>query len=134
MWRYTTIGPIIAGLCGLSGCGNTVSPGQRSPLVPLDRGTDHRDFEVRVLLESTLERCVRHDVRLQSYTELVDALSSDDLLVVEGGHHYASDCRRSVFPRAGDRSRIFIRGSFDRNCWPRCVASCRTIRWSRSRK
>ncbi len=29
MWRYTTIGVIIAGLCSLPGGGNTVSPGQR---------------------------------------------------------------------------------------------------------
>ena len=30
MWKYATISLVIAVLCGVQGCGNTVSPGQRA--------------------------------------------------------------------------------------------------------
>ena len=82
MWRYTTIGLIMAGLCVLPGCGNTVSPGQRGlRWYPLTEGLTTETLKSGFYWRAPWNDVYVYDVRLQSYTEMVDALSSDDLLV-----------------------------------------------------
>jgi hypothetical protein len=82
MWRYTTIGVIIAGLCSLTGCGNTVSPGQRGlRWYPLTEGLTTETLKSGFYWRAPWNDVYVYDVRLQSYAEMVDALSSDDLLV-----------------------------------------------------
>ena len=61
---------------------------------PLTEGLTAEDVEEQLLLARALERHFVYDVRLQSYTETVDALSSDDLLVqLKTRHHHATDYR-----------------------------------------
>lgn len=82
MWRYTTIGLIMAGLYSLPGCGNTVSPGQRGlRWYPLTEGLTTETLKSGFYWRAPWNDVYVYDVRLQSYTETVDALSSDDLLV-----------------------------------------------------
>lgn len=103
----------------------------RSPLVPVNRRADDRDLKVGVLLESPWNDVYVYDVRLQSYTEMVDALSSDDLLVKLKAAIIMRPIAEEVYFLAQEIGPDFIPGLSDRSCWPRCAASCRTIRWSR---
>ena len=50
-------------------------------MVSVDGRADDRNVEKRVLLARSLDDIFVYDIRLQSYTETVDALSSDDLFV-----------------------------------------------------
>jgi len=82
MWRYATIILAIAALCSLEGCGTTVQPGQRGlRWYPLSEGLQTETLKSGFYWRAPWNDVFVYDVRLQSYTELVDALSADDLLV-----------------------------------------------------
>lgn len=82
MSRWMAIGLILAALSGLHGCGTTVSPGQRGlRWYPLSEGLQTETLKSGFYWRAPWNDVYVYDVRLQSYTEMVDALSSDDLLV-----------------------------------------------------
>ena len=82
MWRNLVIGLIIVALGGLEGCGTTVNPGQRGlRWYPLSGGLQSETLNSGFYWRAPWNDVYAYDVRLQSYTELVDALSADDLLV-----------------------------------------------------
>lgn len=82
MWRYMTIFLVIASIGVLEGCGTTVSPGQRGlRWYPLTEGLTTETLKSGFYWRAPWNDIYVYDVRLQSYTEMVDALSSDDLLV-----------------------------------------------------
>jgi regulator of protease activity HflC (stomatin/prohibitin superfamily) len=82
MWRYATILLVIAALGGLESCGTTVDPGQRGlRWYPLSEGLTTETLKSGFYWRAPWNDVFVYDVRLQSYTELVDALSADDLLV-----------------------------------------------------
>jgi len=82
MWRYMTILLVIASIGVLQGCGNTVNPGQRGlRWYPLTEGLTTETLKSGFYWRAPWNDIYVYDVRLQSYTETVDALSSDDLLV-----------------------------------------------------
>ena len=82
MNRWMAIGLILAALSGLHGCGNTVSPGQRGlRWYPLTEGLTTETLKSGFYWRAPWNDIYVYDIRLQSYTETVDALSSDDLLV-----------------------------------------------------
>lgn len=82
MNRWMAIGLILATLSGLQGCGTTVSPGQRGlRWYPLTEGLTTETLKSGFYWRAPWNDIFVYDIRLQSYTETVDALSSDDLLV-----------------------------------------------------
>ncbi len=82
MNRWMAIGLILAALSGLHGCGTTVSPGQRGlRWYPLTEGLTTETLKSGFYWRAPWNDIFVYDIRLQSYTETVDALSSDDLLV-----------------------------------------------------
>ncbi|CAE6749361.1 prohibitin family protein [Nitrospira defluvii] len=73
---------IIASMAAWQGCGNTVHPGQRGlRWYPLTEGLTTETLKSGFYWRAPWNDIFIYDVRLQSYTETVDALSSDDLLV-----------------------------------------------------
>lgn len=82
MRRAILVGAALATLCSLPGCGNTVHPGQRGlRWYPLTEGLTTETLKSGFYWRAPWNDIFIYDVRLQSYTEMVDALSSDDLLV-----------------------------------------------------
>lgn len=82
MWRYTTILAVIVSIYVLEGCGNTVNPGQRGlRWYPLTEGLTTETLKSGFYWRAPWNDIFVYDIRLQSYTETVAALSSDDLLV-----------------------------------------------------
>lgn len=82
MRRYITILVIIILVGGLQACGNTVHPGQRGlRWYPLTEGLTTETLKSGFYWRAPWNDIFVYDIRLQSYTETVDALSSDDLLV-----------------------------------------------------
>jgi regulator of protease activity HflC (stomatin/prohibitin superfamily) len=82
MWRALAIFLVVAALGGLQGCGTTVNPGQRGlRWYPLSGGLQSETLNSGFYWRAPWNDVYAYDVRLQSYTELVDALSADDLLV-----------------------------------------------------
>lgn len=82
MWRSMTIFLVIASIGVLQGCGTTVNPGQRGlRWYPLTEGLTTETLKSGFYWRAPWNDIYVYDVRLQSYTEMVDALSSDDLLV-----------------------------------------------------
>ncbi|MBL8042877.1 MAG: prohibitin family protein [Nitrospira sp.] len=82
MRRLTGILLIIGSLVGWQGCGNTVHPGQRGlRWYPLTEGLTTETLKSGFYWRAPWNDIFVYDIRLQSYTETVDALSSDDLLV-----------------------------------------------------
>lgn len=82
MRRYITIFLIIVSIGCLQGCGNTVHPGQRGlRWYPLTEGLTTETLKSGFYWRAPWNDIFVYDIRLQSYTETVDALSSDDLLV-----------------------------------------------------
>lgn len=82
MRRCTILFLIIVSVWSLSGCGNTVQPGQRGlRWYPLTEGLTTETLKSGFYWRAPWNDIFVYDIRLQSYTETVDALSSDDLLV-----------------------------------------------------
>ncbi len=82
MWRRCSIVLVLLSLCGLQACGTTVHPGQRGlRWYPLTEGLTTETLKSGFYWRAPWNDIFTYDVRLQSYTETVDALSSDDLLV-----------------------------------------------------
>ncbi len=74
--------PGLLALCLLQACGTTVHPGQRGlRWYPLTEGLTTDTLKSGFYWRAPWNDIFVYDVRLQSYTETVDALSSDDLLV-----------------------------------------------------
>jgi len=72
----------MASLAGWQGCGTTVQPGQRGlRWYPLSEGLTTETLKSGFYWRAPWNDIFVYDIRLQSYTETVDALSSDDLLV-----------------------------------------------------
>ncbi|MBX3237520.1 MAG: prohibitin family protein [Nitrospiraceae bacterium] len=68
--------------CLLQACGTTVHPGQRGlRWYPLTEGLTTNTLKSGFYWRAPWNDIFVYDIRLQSYTETVDALSSDDLLV-----------------------------------------------------
>ncbi|MBA5873332.1 MAG: prohibitin family protein [Nitrospira sp. CR1.2] len=82
MRRFTGILVIMVSLASIQGCGTTVHPGQRGlRWYPLTEGLTTETLKSGFYWRAPWNNIFVYDVRLQSYTETVDALSSDDLLV-----------------------------------------------------
>lgn len=82
MRRFTGILVIMVSLASIPGCGTTVHPGQRGlRWYPLTEGLTTETLKSGFYWRAPWNDIFVYDVRLQSYTETVDALSSDDLLV-----------------------------------------------------
>lgn len=82
MRRCTILFLIIVSVSSLAGCGNTVQPGQRGlRWYPLTEGLTTETLKSGFYWRAPWNDIYVYDIRLQSYTETVDALSSDDLLV-----------------------------------------------------
>lgn len=82
MRRFTGILVIMVSLASIQGCGTTVHPGQRGlRWYPLTEGLTTETLKSGFYWRAPWNDIFVYDVRLQSYTETVDALSSDDLLV-----------------------------------------------------
>jgi regulator of protease activity HflC (stomatin/prohibitin superfamily) len=75
-------GLLVGTLLSLQGCGTTVNPGQRGlRWYPLTEGLTTDTLKTGFYWRAPWNNIFVYDVRWQSYTETVDALSSDDLLV-----------------------------------------------------
>ena len=82
MRRYTILFFITVSVLNLAGCGNTVHPGQRGlRWYPLSEGLTTETLKSGFYWRAPWNDIFVYDIRLQSYTETVDALSSDDLVV-----------------------------------------------------
>jgi regulator of protease activity HflC (stomatin/prohibitin superfamily) len=78
----TTIGFLIGVLLSLQACGNTVQPGQRGlRWYPLTEGLTTDTLKTGFYWRAPWNNIFVYDIKWQSYTETVDALSADDLLV-----------------------------------------------------
>jgi regulator of protease activity HflC (stomatin/prohibitin superfamily) len=76
------IGLLVGTLLSLQGCGTTVNPGQRGlRWYPLTEGLTTDTLKTGFYWRAPWNNIFVYDVRWQSYTETVDELSSDDLLV-----------------------------------------------------
>ena len=76
------IGLLVGTLLSLQGCGTTVNPGQRGlRWYPLTEGLTTDTLKTGFYWRAPWNNIFVYDVRWQRYTETVDALSSDDLLV-----------------------------------------------------
>jgi regulator of protease activity HflC (stomatin/prohibitin superfamily) len=70
-------------LLSLQACGSTVQPGERGlRWYPLTEGLTIETLKSGFYWRAPWNQIYRYDVRWRSYTETVDALSSDDLLVI----------------------------------------------------
>jgi len=73
---------LIGSLLSLQACGTTVNPGQRGlRWYPLTQGLTTETLNTGFYWRAPWNNIFVYDVKWQSYTETVDALSSDDLLV-----------------------------------------------------
>jgi hypothetical protein len=82
MWHRAVVILGVLSLYALQGCGNTVQPGQRGlRWYPLTEGLSTETLHSGFYWRAPWNDVYVYDIRLQSYTEMVDALSSDDLLV-----------------------------------------------------
>jgi regulator of protease activity HflC (stomatin/prohibitin superfamily) len=82
MWHRAVVILSVLSLYALQGCGNTVQPGQRGlRWYPLTEGLSTETLHSGFYWRAPWNDVYVYDIRLQSYTEMVDALSSDDLLV-----------------------------------------------------
>jgi regulator of protease activity HflC (stomatin/prohibitin superfamily) len=78
----TTIGLLVGVLLSLEACGNTVQPGQRGlRWYPLTEGLTTDTLKTGFYWRAPWNNIFVYDIKWQSYTETVDALSADDLLV-----------------------------------------------------
>lgn len=74
---------IIGSLLSLEACGTTVTPGERGlRWYPLTEGLTSETLKSGFYWRAPWNDIFRYDVRWQSYTENVDALSADDLQVL----------------------------------------------------
>ena len=74
MRRCTILFLIIVSVSGLSGCGNTVQPGQRGlRWYPLTEGLTTETLKSGFYWRAPWNDIFVYDIRLQSYTETVDA-------------------------------------------------------------
>jgi regulator of protease activity HflC (stomatin/prohibitin superfamily) len=78
----TTIGLLVGVLLSLEACGNTVQPGQRGlRWYPLTEGLTTDTLKTGFYWRAPWNNIFVYDIKWQSYTETVDALSADDFLV-----------------------------------------------------
>ena len=78
----TTVGLLVGTLLSLQACGTTVQPGQRGlRWYPLTEGLTTDTLKTGFYWQAPWNNIFVYDIKWQSYTETVDALSSDDLLV-----------------------------------------------------
>ena len=82
--RYVTKAVLLLTiLLSLSSCGTTVEPGQRGlRWYPLTQGLTTETLKSGFYWRAPWNQVYLYDVQWRSYTETVDALSSDDLLVI----------------------------------------------------
>lgn len=78
----TTVGLLVGVLLSLQACGTTVQPGQRGlRWYPLTEGLTTDTLKTGFYWRAPWNNIFVYDIKWQSYTETVDALSADDLLV-----------------------------------------------------
>lgn len=78
----TTVVLLVGALLSLQACGTTVQPGQRGlRWYPLTQGLTTETLKTGFYWQAPWNNIFVYDIKWQSYTETVDALSSDDLLV-----------------------------------------------------
>jgi len=83
MRKMTLTCLIIGSLLSLEGCGTTVIPGERGlRWYPLTEGLTSETLKSGFYWRAPWNDIFRYDVRWQSYTENIDALSADDLQVL----------------------------------------------------
>ena len=82
--RYVTKAVLLLTILpALSSCGTTVEPGQRGlRWYPLTQGLTTETLKSGFYWRAPWNQVYLYDVQWRSYTETVDALSSDDLLVI----------------------------------------------------
>lgn len=82
MRLFSTTLLLVGALLSLQACGTTVNPGQRGlRWYPLTEGLTTDTLKTGFYWRAPWNNIFVYDVKWQSYTETVDALSSDDLLV-----------------------------------------------------
>ena len=83
MTRMTLTCLMIGSLLSLEACGTTVTPGERGlRWYPLTEGLTSETLKSGFYWRAPWNDIFRYDVRWQSYTENIDALSADDLQVL----------------------------------------------------
>lgn len=83
MWQRLSIMIMVLAVGGLQGCGSTVHPGQRGlRWYPLTEGLTTEPLKSGFYWRAPWNDVFVYDVRWQSFTEKVDALSADDLPVM----------------------------------------------------
>jgi len=83
MRKMTLASLIIGSLLSLEACGTTVIPGERGlRWYPLTEGLTSETLKSGFYWRAPWNDIFRYDVRWQSYTENIDALSADDLQVL----------------------------------------------------
>ena len=82
MRRPTITSLVLVGLLLTTACGSTVKPGQRGlPWRPLSQGLSNETLKDGFYFMAPWNSVSLYDVRWQSFTEDIDALSADDLQV-----------------------------------------------------
>jgi regulator of protease activity HflC (stomatin/prohibitin superfamily) len=82
MRRPTITSLVLVGLLLTTACGSTVKPGQRGlPWRPLSQGLSNETLKDGFYFQAPWNSVSLYDVRWQSFTEDIDALSADDLQV-----------------------------------------------------
>jgi regulator of protease activity HflC (stomatin/prohibitin superfamily) len=83
MTRRTMTSLVLAGLLLTTACGTTIQPGQRGLFWrPFSEGLSNQPLKDGFYWAAPWNDVYRYDVRWQSFTEDIDALSADDLQVL----------------------------------------------------
>jgi hypothetical protein len=99
-------------LLTLQACGTTVEPGQRGlRWYPLTEGLTTDTLKGGFYWRAPWNQIYTYDVQWRSYTETVDALSSDDLLVILKTAIVMRPIPKEVYSWPRRSGRIFIHAS-----------------------